>query len=254
MNLDNATKAKILFGLNLLSGLSVDGYKFKSYDIDTDKLVFSNGSNNHELLAKELEKDIDSVNPNPNPNPNLNLNLNTDKCNHKNQQILSETSEINNGNGNGNIIALSETSDFNQGEGEIPQTKQVGGMGKNIFKSSKFSETSSVKPSEISNYSKTSSIMFNERSDKYSDTSVLGQIGGGFETTDTMRSVSELKDRKSRSSKSNSSNSNSLNSNLNMGIFRKIQSGGSKIDVDLKKRMLEVGINSNSSSTSNICE
>ena len=31
MNLDNITKAKIMFGLNLLSGLNVDGYKFISY-------------------------------------------------------------------------------------------------------------------------------------------------------------------------------------------------------------------------------
>ena len=117
-------------------------------------------------------------------------------------------------------------------------------MDKNIFKSSKYSDTSSIRQSEMLNYSKTSSVAFNDRSDKYSETSVIGQIGGNLDISDTLRSISELKERKSKSS----------NTNLNIGIFKKTQTGGSKNDDNLKKKMLEVGINSNSSSTSSICE
>ena len=117
----------------------------------------------------------------------------------------------------------------------------IGGS-KNIFKKSKYSDTSSVQVNELSNYSKTSSVVFNNRSDKYSDTSIIGQVGGKLnETSDTLMDMSELKQRK-----------NVKSSNLDMGIFRKNQSGGS-IDTNIKKKMINAGINS-TSSTSSICE
>ena len=83
------------------------------------------------------------------------------------------------------------------------------------------------------------------RSNKYSDTSIIEQteqIGGKTNETDTdtLMSLSELKQRK-----------NPKQSNLDMGIFKKVQSGGN-IDSNIKKKMINNGINS--SSTSSICE
>ncbi len=234
MNFDNTTKAKILFGLNLLSGIEVNGYKFKSYDVSTDDLVFTNGKDNYNLKGKEL-------NPTTNNTQELSETSPMQTEQEQNNKDLSETSAF---KGESDMNTLSTTSQNEESDNN--KTKQVGGsVNKSIFKSSKYSETSSVKPNELSNYSKTSSMVYNGRSDNYSDTSVIGQVGGDFETSDTLRSVSELKERKSKSGSK---------SNLDMGIFKKSQSGGSKSNVDLKKRMLEVGINSNSSSTSSICE
>ena len=53
-----------------------------------------------------------------------------------------------------------------------------------------------AKFSDMQHFSQTSSVNFNARSDKYSDTSIIGQIGGAdTEISDTLRSVSELKER-----------------------------------------------------------
>lgn len=122
--------------------------------------------------------------------------------------------------------------------------KQTGGS-RSIFKSSKYSDTSSARFTDMSNFSQTSSVNYNSRSDKYSETSVLGQIGGnGVETSDTLKSISDIKERKNR---------NSSKSNLDIGIFKKLQSqSGGFSNVDLKKKNLELGINS--SSTSSLCE
>ena len=158
------------------------------------------------------------------------------------ENVVSETSALETDLPKNDLF--SETSDMN--DSVVQPVKPVGEMNggfgnKNIFKSSKYSETSSVRPEEMSNLSKTSSAVFNARSDKYSDTSVLGQMGGGMETTDTLRSISELKQRKTRNT-----------SSLDVGIFKKAQSGGSANTNELKKKMMDLGINS--SSTSSICE
>lgn len=134
------------------------------------------------------------------------------------------------------ISEYSETSDMS----EIPN-KMVGGS-KNIFKKNNHSDTPSVKMNNMLNYSKTSSELFNEKNNKYSETSMNSQYGGhNNETSDTLTGISELKDKKSFKSKK-----------LDMGIFKKNQSGGS-VDKNIRKKMMDIGINSNSS-TSSICE
>ena len=125
-----------------------------------------------------------------------------------------------------------------------PQDKrpQKGGLAKNIFKKSLYSETSSFNQSDMSNYSATSTDVF--RSDKYSETSVIGQVGGRAILSDTLDELSELKQRKSLNTISSTK--------LDMGIFTKKSQSGGAID-SIKRKMMEIGINSNSS-TSSICE
>ena len=234
MNLDNTTKAKILFSLNLLSGLNINGYKFESYNSSTDELVFSNGSETYKLLSKELN--------NKNVTNSDTSELNTEQNKHKNP-LVSDTSEI-----NGNETSISEPivdvtseqnfySDTSDISGIKSQSVLKGGS-KNIFKSSKYSDTSSIVPDAMSNYSNTSA---------FSQYGQYAQHGGNFETSDTLNSISDLKERKSNSKSSGS------RINLDIGIFKKNQSGGgSTNDVNLKKKMQDIGINS--SSTSSICE
>ena len=153
-----------------------------------------------------------------------------------------------------------------------PQDKrpQKGGLAKNIFKKSLYSETSSFNQSDMSNYSATSTDVFRSdkysetsvigqvggkatlldtstdifKSDKYSETSIIGQIGGRAILSDTLDELSELKQRKSLNTISSTK--------LDMGIFTKKSQSGGAID-SIKRKMMEIGINSNSS-TSSICE
>lgn len=242
MNFQENEKAKIIFGLNLLCGMDVGGYKLKSINVKDDTIIFSNGDKEEKISIKQLmaeklkeidnsEVEISEVKKVPELGLTETSEIIRNVRNEKNE-LQSETSEQVGG------FNFSETSDLS----EINANKMIGGS-KNVFiGKSKYSETSSLKMSDMSNYSKTSSVVYNTRSDKYSDTSVIGQIGGkATETTDTLMGVSELKQRKS-----------SKQPNLDMGIFRKVQSGGS-IDTNIKRKMMDVGINSNSS-TSSICE
>ena len=303
MNLDNTTKAKVLFGLNLLSGINVSGYKIKSVDMEKGEFIFTNGKEEQKLNRAELETDLnengmisDTSVLNTEQRAEVPLSETSDNVPNgmvqngiipnKKQPLNEQNGMVQNGmvqNGmvqNGIIpnkkqplneqkdvsttldldSLNSMTSENNEAQnsevlnGEVLNGEVLNGevqkggnrkQNKNIFKSSKYSDTSSAVPSDMSKYSKysnTSSVMFNGRSDKYSDTSVLGQIGGkNMQTSDTLMSVSELKERKSKSS-----------SKLDVGIFKKIQNGGSKADPDIKRKMMAVGINS--SSTSSICE
>jgi len=128
-----------------------------------------------------------------------------------------------------------EDNDLLSVTSEVPEVNiQMGGMNKSIFKSLKYSETSEIK--------------FNDKSEKYSETSILDleQMGGNYEETDTLRSISEIKDRKIK--KLNNS------SKLDIDIFKRSQLGGSQNNINLKKKMLELGIKSNMSTTSSICE
>ena len=138
---------------------------------------------------------------------------------------------------------------------QIPIKNDILSGGNNQFKS-KYSDTSSQIYNEDENENENDSITSsyqipikndilnggryskNIRSDMFSETSVINQVNNELETSDTLRSISELKERKS---------------NLNINIFKKTQTGGTNTS-DLKKKMLEVGIHSNTSSTSSICE
>lgn len=250
MNLQENEKAKIIFGLNLLCGMDVNGYKLKSINIKDDNIIFTNGDKEEKISIKGLigdkSKEVE----------NSDVEITEVK---KVQELgLTETSDIVRNVRNGKNLPDTENSDQVGGFGgyylsetsdlpEVPKNKMMGskmmGGSKNVFLGkSKFSDTSSIKMSEKSINSETSSAVFNARSDKYSDTSVIGQIGGkSNEMTDTLMDVSEIKQRKS-----------SKQPNLDMGIFRKVQSGGS-VDQNIKRKMMDVGINSNSS-TSSICE
>ncbi len=146
-----------------------------------------------------------------------------------------------------NFVTKKDLSNSDANKSETPEVKAVeqmngGYSNKNVFKSSKYSETSSVNATNINNLSKTSDDLFNNNTDKYSETSVLGQNGGGMETSDTLQSVSELNYKKTK---------NNSNSNLDVNIFKKTQRGGSVNTAELKKKMMDLGINS---SSSNICD
>lgn len=245
MNLQENEKAKIIFGLNLLCGMDVNGYKLKSINVKDDTIIFINGDKEEKISIKGLmtekpkevensEVEITEVKKVPELGLTETSEIIRNVRNGKNV-LETETSEQVGGFG---VLNFSETSDLS----EVPMNKIVGGS-KNVFiGKSKYSETSSIKMSEMSKYSETSSAVYNARSDKYSDTSIIGQIGGkSNETSDTLMGVSELKQRKS-----------SKQQNLDMGIFRKVQSGGS-VDTNIKRKMMDIGINSNSS-TSSICE
>ena len=263
MNLQENEKAKIIFGLNLLCGMNIGGYKLKSINIKDDAIIFANGDKEEKISVKELmsEKSIEVENSEVETTevknvPQLGLTETSEiirNVRNGKDELKTDMSEQVGGFGGYSVSNFSETSDLS----EVPMNKMIGGS-KNVFVGkSKYSETSSLKMSEMSNFSKTSSAVFNARSDKYSDTSVIGQIGqigqmgqmgqmgqtGGKsnETSDTLMGVSELKQRKS-----------SKQTNLDMGIFRKVQSGGT-VDTNIRRKMMDVGINSNSS-TSSICE
>lgn len=245
MNLQENEKAKIIFGLNLLCGIDVGGYKLKSINVKDNTIIFSNEDKEEKINIKELmtEKSKEIGNSDVEITevkkvPQLGLTETSEIVRNirdgKNELEIKTSEQV----GGFGALNFSETSDLS----EINTNKMMGGS-KNIFiGKSKYSETSSIGMSEMSNNSKTSSAVFNARSDKYSDTSVIGQIGGkAIETSDTLMGVSELKQRKI-----------SKQQNLDMGIFKKVQSGGS-VDTNIKRKMMDVGINSNSS-TSSICE
>ena len=247
MDLKETTKGKLLFALNMLSGfkLDTDGLEIIKVDVPNKSIVYKSKTTDGEITVtvEELKRNIDL--------PVLETETDNDM---KTSDVIPV--------GITEISATSDNVESDQNKANETSDVKVGGRlqrggNKSIFKSSKYSETSSAKYTDISNFSQTSSVNYNGRSDKYSDTSALGQIGGygdsdasifiqnggeGNETSDTLRSISELKDRKKVSSKSN----------LDIGIFKKVQqqSGGSTNE--LKKRMMEAGINS--SSTSSVCE
>ena len=157
----------------------------------------------------------------------------------------SETSELPIKKSNENLSDIESTirpGDLLSEDSEKHEIQKGGN--KNIFRSSKYSETSSQKYSNLSNISKTSSLNFNGRSDRYSETSELQQIGAGnsIDSIDTLRSLSELNGRKNKSS----------NYQLKLDIFKKAQKGGEKLEQDINKKIMELGIHS--SSTSSICE
>jgi hypothetical protein len=246
-DIEENTKKKLGYYLLDLKEITVNKYKIKKIDFAEGVITF------------------EKVESPESPEYNIKLEYFNDKLGMPNGSNVydvnnSETSELKTDQINPN--ELSVTSDIPvTGQNQQPQpqpqpqSNQTGGNNKNIFKSSKYSDTSSVRFNKLSNYSITSSVMYNDRSDNFSDTSVIGQIGGGLETTDTLRSISELKDRKNKSSNKNlSASTSTFKSNLDMDIFKKSknQSGGSKSNSDLKKKMLEAGINS--SSTSSLCE
>ena len=245
INLQENEKAKIIFGLNLLCGMDVNGYKLKSVNIKDDTIIFTNGDKEEKMSIKglmtEKSKEIDDSEveiTEIKKTPELGLTETSEIIrNVRNSKNEFETEKSEQAGGF-DVLNFSETSDLS----EVPMNKIVGGS-KNVFLGkSKYSETSSIKMSEMSKYSETSSAVYNARSDKYSDTSIIGQIGGkSNETSDTLMSVSELKQRTSSKQK-----------NLDMGIFKKVQSGGSA-DQNIKRKMMDIGINSNSS-TSSICE
>ena len=257
MNLQENSKHKIILALKLLSEINNNGYVFDSIDMKKGIVSFSNNEKEEKINIKNIMENISKEVV----NTNVNLENKSTKTSNL-EKYISETSDNQNGGYNG-ILKFSETSDNqNGGYNEIlkySETSEIQNGGYNG--TLKFSETSEI--SEISNkilggsknmlggsknifqktkYSETSSVIFNERSDKYSDTSEIGQIGGNInEISDTLMDLSELKQKK-----------NSKFANLDMGIFKKNQSGGSA-DTSVRRKMMEIGINSNSS-TSSICE
>lgn len=255
MNLNQEQKQLITHCLNLLHNLEVDGFKIESLSLNNDCIIFSNDKTKNEVKISDVMKV-----------ENNNINTETDNNTiHPSDLDLtsSENPHQKNTNQEGGFIfknifqksKYSDTSSINQTENNQfsstsetfineSDNKQKGGfLSKDIFQKSKYSDTSSLNQTNITNLSATSTDMFNGRSDKYSDTSALDQVGGGL-TSETLN-ISELKPRKT-------SKSSRTSTNLDMGIFtKKSQSGGSTNNI--RKKMMEVGINSNSS-TSSICE
>ncbi len=286
MEFDNTTKAKILFGLKLFSELNINGFELKSINMQNKELVFCNSNSNEE--KKILIGDLENNSKNEiyeKQNIANNEIMNNEVANNEiiNKVEISEN-ENNNKSGEEPMIDVSSTVNIESiaplmSERKlVEQKKQVEQKGgKSVFKASKYSDTSSNKMSMngMSKLSLTSSIGLsemesdskfnsglimnggydnknifksqshkNKNSDGYSETSDIGQIGGNMNSqliSDTLVSISEMKGRKSTST-----------SKLNLDIFKKNQTGGNKLDSDIKKKMIGAGINS--SSTSSICE
>lgn len=207
MNLTNIEKDKILFAIDLLNGIDNDKYKIKSINMVDNCVVFSNGINDVFKMFNDFNDSNDDKYINKETN---NQETNNQEANNKKTDGL----------------------------------KEMNGGKKNIFQKIKYSDTSSLNIDEIKNENKynslTSSVFFNEKSSKYSDTFATKQNGGKYNnfTSDTLMDLSEIKNRKN------------VSTNLDVDIFKKVQSGGS-IDVNIKKKMKDIGINS---STSSICE
>ena len=242
-NLPNEMKQdlpnKIVGYINELQEFKNNEFTIKEINFEKEEIVFSNGKNELKMNLQFIRNKNNSQFTTT-ENSNETSEMNTEQ---KFNGVMSDTS-------NGNTL----TDKFNQ-LGQKQRQSLSGGNNKNIFKSSKYSDTSSLNQTELSNYSNITPVIYNNRSDNFSDTSVLGQNGGGLdnsENSDTLRSVSELKDRKNKFSNKNTTST--FKSNLDMGIFRKSQnqSGGTRSQLDLKKKMIDAGINS--SSTSSICE
>lgn len=258
-------RSKIIFALNLLSDKLESGYKLESLNMKDDCLIFINGDKQEKLSIKKMMEPF---------NKEALTNSEVDKSNSQSlsKDMELETTEIiekvRNEPVKADKIGFSETSVMKGGEyinfsetSEMYEISEMSDMSKllnvsnkmkggftdphkNIFQKSKYSETSSLKQTDMSNFSATSTELFNGRSDKYSDTSdIKGQVGGKSNlTSDTLIEISELKQRKV----------SKTTPKLDMGIFtKKTQSGGSADNI--KRKMMEIGINSNSS-TSSICE
>jgi hypothetical protein len=229
-------KSRIIFALNLLSDKLESGYKLESLNVKDDCIIFSNNNNNKQEKIS-IKKIMELINKNE-------LN-----------KSISETSSVMIGGENTNFSETSETSETSEmyeisemSDIQSTSNKLTGGS-KNIFQKSKYSETSSLKQSDMSNFSVTSSDIFNTRTNKYSDTSdIKEQFGGNSNlTSDTLIGISEIKQTKVFKTQTQTQTQK-----LDMGIFTKKQQSGGAVDT-IKRRMMDVGINSNSS-TSSICE
>ena len=229
--------------LNVSLNLLRDCFKFSDTDLSSVKIdlnkntceVLVNGSTKSKIftisknvpISDTSEMDIESF------VPSTTSDMQDIKPIKRANLDYSETSDMLDNMSNMN---LSATSDNNN-----PKQNILKG-GKQIFKTLKYSDTSSVMLTELSNYSNTSQNTFTLGNNKYSETSPMEQLGGKAVDSDTLNSISELRERKS----------NSIKSNLNIDIFRKSLKGGSVGNQDLSQKLAELGINS--SSTSSICE
>lgn len=251
-------KSKIIFALKLLSEKLESGYKLDSLNFKDDCVVFSNGEKQEKMSIGKIREMV-----NGQSNSEMEQTDNIIEMSRNGpiteDKIFSDTSVMRGGEyGNfsetSEMYEVSEMSEMSE-MSEIPN-RMIGGSFKNIFQKTKYSDTSSLKQTDMTNFSATSSDVFNGRSDKYSDTSSIKgqgqgqqqwQLGGSKTnlTSDTLGAVSELKQRKV-------SNTSNPTSKLDMGIFTKKSQSGGAVD-NLKRRMMDVGINSNSS-TSSICE
>ena len=254
-------KSRIIFALNLLSEKLESGYKLGSLNFKDDSIIFSNGDKQEKVsikkitenISKEIISDMENTDYKKSTlettenivKESRNGPITEDKL------LVSETSMLKGGE-YGNFSETSEMYEISEMSNTTDMSsisnKMIGGSSKNIFQKNKYSETSSLKQTDVSNFSATSTDIFNGRSDKYSDTSVIkGQVGGKNLTSDTLGGVSELKQRKVSKTESQLPTPK-----LDMGIFTKKSQSGGAVD-NLKRRMMDVGINSNSS-TSSICE
>lgn len=260
-NLSNEEKnnllSRISFGLNILKDTEINGYKLISFNMKDDNVVFSNGTKEEKTSIKKMLgnlpygkiEHVEKVEKKSNveiSKPDLQMTETTEMIKQiRNEPFKSsETSAMVGGYGN---TQFSETSGMYEisDVSDVYELPEMTGGFKNIFQKIKYSETSSLDgESGISNISATSSVIFNGRSDKYSDTSALDNQTGGLKTftSDTLMDISELKQRKTQSK----------TTNLDLGIFTKKSQLGGSVD-SLKRKMNEMGIGSNSS-TSSICE
>jgi hypothetical protein len=260
--LKESEKSRIIFALNLLSDKLESGYKLESLNVKDDCIIFSNNNNKQEKIS--IKKIMELINKKELNNSDIeqldNKNLQKDSVFEtskmvekirneplkQDKMVLSETSvmkggEYTNFSETSEMYEISEMSDI-----QSTSNKLTGGS-KNIFQKSKYSETSSLKESDMSNFSVTSSDIFNSKTNKYSETSdIREQFGGNSNlTSDTLIGISDIKQTKVFKTQTQTQK-------LDMGIFTKKQQSGGAID-SIKRRMMDVGINSNSS-TSSICE
>jgi hypothetical protein len=253
--LKESEKSRIIFALNLLSEKLESGYKLESLNIKDDCIVFSNGVKQEKISIKKIMEVMDKEQNVNSEVEKSDMGLETTEMIVKETRnepitdektVLSDTSLMSKvGGGYKNFSETSEMYEISEMSEMSNKINRMTGGSKNIFQKSKYSETSSLKQTDMSNFSATSTDIFNGRSDKYSDTSsIKGQVGGTNLTSDTLGGVSELKQRKVSKTQSIQK--------LDMGIFTKKSQSGGAVET-IKRKMMDVGINSNSS-TSSICE
>jgi len=187
--LKESEKSRIIFALNLLSEKLESGYKLESLNVKDDCIIFSNGEKQEKISIKKI---MDVMDKEQNVNSEVeksDVDLETTEMIVKKTRnepitdektVLSDTSLMSKiGGGYKNFSETSEMYEISEMSEMSNKTNGMTGGSKNIFQKSKYSETSSLKQTDVSNFSATSTDIFNGRSDKYSDTSVIkGQVRG----------------------------------------------------------------------------
>ena len=264
MNFDKSTKNKLLNILTILNNCKIENLTFECYKVSTGEIKFIDLSGKEVIFnISELHDSIEEESKVQNGGKhNSNYSETSDALYSNNHNNFSETSElIYSQNGGKNISKYSETSDafINNNFSETSELSNVQSGGKrnkynDISSDINNTDNSFLSMQKILNKYRNNNIdslsennsEFSfigqeggyyksnaEINDNFSETSDINQYGGNFETTDTLKSISDLKIRRKINK-----------SSVDLNIFKKNnQSGGNLSNSNsLKQKMNEIGI------------